>query len=95
MSIRYAARIVTRTAWWHLTAPRGWVFLVIDRRAGAARVFESRWWLRARLAETLTRLEISGRQGAWTLDGPFRREQRDQKLDYYGVQIDTATGRHT
>lgn len=91
MSIRYATRIVTRTAWWHLTAPRGWVFLAIDRGAGTARVFESRWWLRARLAETLIRLEIRGRHGTWTLVGPFRREHREKMLDRYGVQISPAT----
>lgn len=91
MSIRYATRIVTRTAWWHLTAPRGWVFLAINHGAGTARVAESRWWIRTRLAKTLARIEMRGRHGAWTLVGPFRREHRDRMLDRYGVQIRSAT----
>ncbi|KMV13942.1 hypothetical protein ACT17_32700 [Mycolicibacterium conceptionense] len=91
MSIRYATRIVTRSAWRHLTAPRGWVFLAINYGAGTARVAESRWWIRTRLAKTLTRIEMRGRTGTWTLVGPFRREHREKVLDRYGVQIRSTT----
>lgn len=93
MSIRYATRLVTRTAWWHLTAPRGWVFLAINHGAGTARVAESRWWIRARLAKTLARIELHGRTGTWTLVGPFRRQDRARMFARYGLEFnDHATG---